>query len=668
MMAKAMLGGFLQQLRKTMAAETLASDPDGELIGRFLASHDEGSFQALMHRHGPMVLRVCRRALPDEQDIEDAFQATFLVLAREADAIRKRASLASWLHGVAHRVALDARKAGVRRRKHEAQAATRTGSVSLPDEVGWKELRCVLDEELVRLPDRLRAPLVLCYLEGLTQDEAAARLGQSKSTFRRNLERGRERLGVRLTRRGVTLSAALFALLLSECAASAAVPPALAASTTGAAVALAAGKAVAALASARALALARGLAHPVLSAKVKAVCVLLVAGALAGFGGYAVQHDNAPLDPTPSAERQEAAKATTIDPPAAKVVEPKPAQRIEFRNPLLVLHAEVQKELKLTEEQVRKVRAVDDRANEDASRVNPPPPGAPGSRVNPLQPGAPAEPGNKRNVEKVEALRETLPEILTDAQAVRLRQLEKQVAGMSAFLDPEYVKLLKLTDEQQGKVQAIIAQAHQVPLQQHPGRVGDFDSRQADKAAIQQILELLTEDQRRTWRDLTGDAIDIGSLRLSEPSAGLGSDAGPGLPPGAAVPVADPGLDLVIAAGLVAVKSLQEDLKLTADQVKADDRRFRLPRRGGRERTEADRGASQKHQGRRTSSVNRSSTRCSSKRVRVCHGTREPRPANLAFPPRDLQTGRATVIPFWSSATPRAGWDGNGPSTTATAT
>jgi RNA polymerase sigma factor (sigma-70 family) len=528
-MATATLGVFLQQLKQSMAAETLASLGDGELVERFLTGRDETAFQAILHRHGAMVFRVCRRVLRQEQDVEDAFQATFLVLARQAHTIRKQPSLASWLHGVAYRAALKLRAGARRRRECESQAQGPDRS-SLSDDVTWKELRSVLDEELARLPEKLRAPLVLCYLEGLTQDEAARQLGCSKSTCHRNLERGRELLGVRLTQRGVTLSAGLFALLLSECAVSAAVPSALAASTAEAAVSLAAGKAVAALASARALALARVLAHPALSAKVKAVCALLFVTVLAGFGGDAVQHDYAPLDPTPSAERQAAAKATTIDPPAAKVVEPKPAKRIEFRNPLLVLHAEVQKELKLTEEQVRKIRAVvrevDDRANEDASRVKPPPPGAPGSRVKPLQPGAAAEPGNKRTVEIDKALREALPAILTDAQAVRLRQLEKQVVGMSAFLDPEYVKLLKLTDEQQGKVQTIIAQAHQVLLQQHPGGVGDFDYRQANKAAVQQILELLTADQRRTWRDLTGDAIDIGSLRLSEPPVGFRPDAG----------------------------------------------------------------------------------------------------------------------------------------------
>jgi RNA polymerase sigma factor (sigma-70 family) len=510
-MAPATLGGFLQRLRKAMAADSLASHSDRELIERFLADHEEPAFHALLRRHGPMVFRVCRRALSNEQDVEDAFQATFLVLAREARAIRKREALASWLHGVAYRVALDARKAHTRRRKHEALAAVSGDSVPLADEVGWKELRRVLDEELLKLPEPQRAPLVLCYLEGLTQDEAAVRLGQSKSTFRRNLERARDLLGARLTRRGVTLSAALFAPLLSECTAPAAVPPALAASTTQAALALAAGKAVTALASARALALARGLAQPALSAKVKAVGVLLLGAVLAGLGAAAVPNDNAPLDPTPPPpDRQQIATAEAVKTPkAAKVDEPKPAKRIEFRIPQLVLRAEVQTELKLTGEQVSKIRhvvcEVDARANEDVPRVNPPQPG---------KPGEPADATYKRDVEKGKALREVLPDILTDAQAARLRQLEKQVVGMSAFLDPEYVTLLKLTEEQQGKVQVIVAQARQVQRQRLggvvPGGVVDVDSyRQADKAAVQQILELLTEDQRRTWRDLTGEEFDL---------------------------------------------------------------------------------------------------------------------------------------------------------------
>src|SRR5262249_34777569 len=265
-MVHAKFSGFLQYLHKAMAAETLAAHSDRDLIERFLASHEDAAFHALLRRHGPMVFRVCRRVLMDGQDGEDAFQATFLVLAREAHIIRKRESLASWLHGVAYRLALKAGKADAQRRKHEMQAAACTCARAFTDELRWQDLRSIFDEELVKLPERWRAPLVLCYLEGLTQDEAGERLGQSKGTLRRNLERGRELLGNRLSRRGITLSAALFAPLLSECAASAAVPAALAVATTEAAVAYAAGKTVTALATARALALAKGLVQPLVSA------------------------------------------------------------------------------------------------------------------------------------------------------------------------------------------------------------------------------------------------------------------------------------------------------------------------------------------------------------------------------------------------------------------
>jgi RNA polymerase sigma factor (sigma-70 family) len=507
------LGGFLRRLKKAMAAESLAVLAERELVERFLSAHDEAAFQAILSRHGPMIFRVCRRVLSQEQDVEDAFQATFLVLAREAHKIRKQGSLASWLHGVAYRAALKARAGAARRRTCEARVQVPPPAAALPDEVSWKELRSLLDEELTRLPEKLRAPLVLCYLEGLTQDEAAEQLGCSKITCRRYLERARALLGSRLARRGVTLSAALFALVLSECAASAAVPPALAESTTEAAVALAAGKAVAALASARALALARGLVQPAVSAKVKAVCVVLLAAALAGLGGAAVRQDHDPVAPPPPAERQEVAKAPAIDPPVAdKVDEPKSAKRIEFRHPLLILRADVQTELKLTQEQVRKVRDVvrdiDARANVNAAPVQP----IQQIPVQPLPPGAPAEAANRLIAEKIKALREVLPELLTDAQAVRFRQLEKQVVGTGAFQEPENVKLLALTDEQQGKVKAIIAQAREVP-QQRDGRVVDFDYMKADKAAVQQILELLTEDQRTTWRHLTGKEFDVGSLR-----------------------------------------------------------------------------------------------------------------------------------------------------------
>ncbi len=190
---------------------------DCQLIERFVSNGDEAAFHAILSRHGPMAYRVCRRVLSDEQDAEDAFQATFLILARRAASIRKRASLGCWLHGVAHQVSLRLRNSSHRRRGREIRAARRD-EMTDPESVSWREVRTVLDEELLRLPERLRAPLVLCYLEGLTQDEAAEQLGRAKSTLRRQLERGRELLGLRLARRGVALSAGLAAALISDSA------------------------------------------------------------------------------------------------------------------------------------------------------------------------------------------------------------------------------------------------------------------------------------------------------------------------------------------------------------------------------------------------------------------------------------------------------------------
>jgi RNA polymerase sigma factor (sigma-70 family) len=220
-MASPRTGFVLHQLCQLTASRTTEGVPDQLLLERFVASRDEDAFTALVHRHGPMVVGVCRRLLSQTHDAEDAFQATFLVLARKAASIRKGASVGSWLHGVAVHVARKSRLQASRRRLRERGRAV-PAVADAGDAITWGELRFVLDEELARLPRAWRAPLILCYLEGQTQDEAARRLGLSKSTFRRRLERGRGVLQTRLARRGVTLSAGLFAALLSESSASAA--------------------------------------------------------------------------------------------------------------------------------------------------------------------------------------------------------------------------------------------------------------------------------------------------------------------------------------------------------------------------------------------------------------------------------------------------------------
>ncbi|HYH65591.1 MAG TPA: sigma-70 family RNA polymerase sigma factor, partial [Urbifossiella sp.] len=182
--------------------------PDAELLGRFVAVRDQAAFAALVARHGPMVLAVCRRAARDEHDAEDACQAAFLVLARSAAAVRERASVAGWLGRVARRLARKAAAASARRRAREA-SVTRPDPARPDTEASRREVRAALDEEFARLPEKLRAPLVLCCVEGLSRDEAAALLGLRPSTLRGRLEMGRARLRAALTRRGVALPAAL---------------------------------------------------------------------------------------------------------------------------------------------------------------------------------------------------------------------------------------------------------------------------------------------------------------------------------------------------------------------------------------------------------------------------------------------------------------------------
>ena len=173
---------ILELVCRAFGDSRLSDCPDEQLLRRFVAERDATAFEALVRRHGAMVLDVCRGLLPTESDAEDAFQATFLVLAQKAASVRRTRSLAGWLHGVAHRVALRARTAFARRRKHEARAPERPAPARV-DDLTWAEVRAVLHEELNTLPDRLRGPLVLCYLEGLAQDEAAAELGIPQGTL-----------------------------------------------------------------------------------------------------------------------------------------------------------------------------------------------------------------------------------------------------------------------------------------------------------------------------------------------------------------------------------------------------------------------------------------------------------------------------------------------------
>jgi RNA polymerase sigma factor (sigma-70 family) len=275
-----------------MVVQTLADHSDRQLVERALAGHDEAAFQTIVCRHGAMVFRVCWRVLQNPQDAEDAFQATFLVLAQKLRTLRKQASLASWLHGVAQRVALRAKSQAAAQRRREAR--TCVPELLPADDVTWGELRPVLDRELSRLPDKWRLPLILCYLEGRTQDEAASQLGWSKSTLRRRLEKARDVLGARLKGRGITLPAALSGVLLADCLAAAAPGTELVAATVEATAGVAAGKKAMTAVSATVAGLAEGALKGMLPNKLKTALLLLVIAVLSGSAGLLLRtHANA---------------------------------------------------------------------------------------------------------------------------------------------------------------------------------------------------------------------------------------------------------------------------------------------------------------------------------------------------------------------------------------
>ncbi len=278
-MATSPLTAVLRFLRKVAQPDGAA---DADLLRRFVTSGDEHAFAALLERHGPMVLGVCRRILREPHDADDAFQATFLVLARKARSVTRPELLAGWLYRVAYRTALRAQLEAARRHRHEREAGAmpRSDATSAAE---WADIRPVLDEEIDRLPEKFRLPVVLCYLEGVTNDEAARRLGCPPGTIVSRLATARQRLRARLTRRGVTLSASALVPLLAENA-SATVPTELLAATARAAGLAAAGQSIAGVVSVKAIILTEGvlktmLLHQILkTASLTLVAVVLVSG------------------------------------------------------------------------------------------------------------------------------------------------------------------------------------------------------------------------------------------------------------------------------------------------------------------------------------------------------------------------------------------------------
>jgi RNA polymerase sigma factor (sigma-70 family) len=315
-MTNTVSSSLLLALRRVAADQHRHDLSDQELLDRFERKQDESAFHVLLQRHGPMVLDVCRALLPSQADAEDAFQATFLALARQAGSIRRTASLAGWLYGVAARTAHKARAGFSRRRKHERQAARSEESAA--EDLTWREVQQVLHEELSQLSERYRLPLVLCYLQGRTLDDVAGQLGVARNTLKTRLERGREVLRARLLRRGLGPTAVLLASAWPA-SARAYLSAGLVSSTTTAALGMATGQA-AGLISARVAALTEGVSNTmwVTCWKIIAAAATVLACVGLGFGGLAY---------TRPAEKPAGAAAEQVSVPAAATPRPATEQK-----------------------------------------------------------------------------------------------------------------------------------------------------------------------------------------------------------------------------------------------------------------------------------------------------------------------------------------------------
>jgi RNA polymerase sigma factor (sigma-70 family) len=306
-MSIAQVGVVLRHLRKLVPARNDLDLPDHQLLERFATHHDDAAFATLLKRHGSMVLGVCRSVLRNWHDADDAFQATFLVLARKAGSIHRRDCVSSWLHRVAYHLAVDVQADAARRKVLEKRAVPMPSANPVLD-ASLRELHAVLNEELQQLPEEYQAPLILCGLEEQTVEQAARQLGWTRSTVKGRLQRGRERLRARLKRRGLELTAGVVAGVLSTGSASAHVPTTLAASTIQAAQWLATGKEpVSGMITARVAALVQGATTTMFHSKAKIATILLLALGISVTALGAVWH-RAATAREPSSEPRQAAR------------------------------------------------------------------------------------------------------------------------------------------------------------------------------------------------------------------------------------------------------------------------------------------------------------------------------------------------------------------------
>jgi RNA polymerase sigma factor (sigma-70 family) len=551
-MASGPIHTLMNALRKSVRRSAVDDSSDAGLLERFALHRDEAAFEVLVQRFGPMVFGVCNRVLRDSHAAEDAFQATFLVLAKKARSVARRELIGNWLWGVAYRTATRAKADAARWHLREGQIRMPPASNPLEDVI-WRDLRSVLDEEIARLPAKYRRPVLLCYLEGKTNEQAARQLCCPLGTVFTRLARARELLHARLTRRGLTLSATAFAAALAG-EATAVIPPPLVGSTVKAASLFAAGNTAAAgIVSARAATLAQGALKAMFISKLKIAAVLLLAVVtLAGAGilyGYqavgGVRPDNR-VEATgnehtiPGQVGPDAKPSTPANdnPEADPEGDPFAGQGNGFgagfgqgsgfgqgfgfgqgggfgygfgigsgngSNKLSSLsEKEVQKELALTATQLKRVRELHSKQQKALKAMVPQNPleafRDPTSAMKDMQAAA------AKMQELTKEIDKAIDEVLSQKQGSRLREILLQRQRGHALHDPKVAEALSLTKEQQNQLQEIEAAGMKKMQQLGFETMGNLFKGGPNPAAFQKASQNVTKQMQEIW-DQTGEQL-----------------------------------------------------------------------------------------------------------------------------------------------------------------
>jgi RNA polymerase sigma factor (sigma-70 family) len=590
-MAFGTLTNVLPRLRDATLQKYI-SGSDAELLGLFLSQRDEIAFEVLLRRHGPMVYGVCLRVLRHTQDAEDAFQATFLVLAHKASSVSPRSKLAGWLHGVAHKTALKARHRAAHRLEVEKRVPPRSPD-EMRSDLNSTEVEELLDQEITRLPDRYRLPIIHCDLEGRLRTEVARILRCSEGTLSSNLTRGRRMLAKRLNRRGVGLSVSAIALALT--ARSPVLAESLIFDTVPVVLSSLASAGVGSAASPNVAQLATGVMKSMLLKKLQTAALAafaIAALSIAVLGAYPIQ-----AAPTPAA-----APVPVADAKAA----PDVAIDIEGR---LLMNRKVMRDLKCDIEQFDRIMDILEDAEQKAQKkVN--------EAMQQVLAGANPGAGNPQPFQKIQQLMQEAQEAgekefkkaaqgviannLSAVQRKRLREIDLQARGYEAFQNPEVAKALSITDKQKDEFEdnakRVAEEISRAMPQAGVGVVGGFGGgpaggpgagappgrpaapglpggpgggagrpaggppagavmggfggfvaspkyqkavEEAREAGMKRAMAILTEDQRATWKKMTGEPITypISNLNRTQGVSRFGGPVPPAFPGG---PVAPP--------------------------------------------------------------------------------------------------------------------------------